>query len=253
MLNLRPALALVFCAVALHAQAPTLLDEALNKVAKDQGRWAYTETDLLRNGRDKVIVSTEVRFDPSKPYPDQYEPIKINGQAPTPSDLRRYRAKGEKRGRDLEKPKNAGRADPQPTLGELVAIDRAVIASEDADAVTYDVPLKVNQRFPPDKFQVLIRVSKAKRALEHVAVRLRAPVRMAMVLDVKSGELEADFSQVDQKHSPAMTSLRGDGRMSVFFLPIVRSGEMTRTDFKHVRPFDERFGVEIGPVKALDF
>jgi hypothetical protein len=70
---------------------------------------------------------------------------------------------------------------------------------------------------------------------------------------VKSGELDADFAPVDLKHSPAMTAIRGDGRGSVLFVPLGRSYEQVRVDFKHVRSFDERFGVKIGPIKALDF
>ena len=76
---------------------------------------------------------------------------------------------------------------------------------------------------------------------------------MVLVFNVKAGELDADFAAVDQRHNPAMTSLKGDGRLSVLFVPIERNGEMVRADFKHVRPFDERFGVQVGPIKALDF
>lgn len=250
-----PSFLLAAAVVAtLHAEPPALLNDALLKVAKDQGRWAYTETDVWRNGKDHVLMESVVRFDPSKPYPQQYTPIEINGHRPGPADLLRYRERGEKRGRMLERAEAQGRA-PGQTLGDLVDIDRASLFEEDADSVTYEVPLreKNNQRFPPAKFQVLIRVGKAGRALEHVSVHLRQPLRMVMVVNVKSGELDVDFAQVDPRHSPAMTAIRGDGRLSVLFVPLVRSGEMTRTEFKHVRPFDEQFGVQVGPIKALDF
>jgi hypothetical protein len=117
------------------------------------------------------------------------------------------------------------------------------------------VPLREdnNERFPPDKFQVLIRVNKALRALEHVSVHLRAPMRYALLLKVKSGEVDADFARVDPRHNPAMTAVRGGGAAAVLFVAITRTGEMIRSDFKHVLPFEERFNVEIGPAKALDF
>jgi hypothetical protein len=96
-------------------------------------------------------------------------------------------------------------------------------------------------------------VNKARRALDHISVHLRGPVRMVLVVKVKSGELDVDFNSVDPVHNPAMTAIRGDGMLSVFFVNLNRNGSMRRTDFKHVTPFGERFNVQIGPVKALDF
>jgi len=58
---------------------------------------------------------------------------------------------------------------------------------------------------------------------------------------------------VDAKHNPAMISVRGGGAASVLFVSVTRTGEMIRSDFKHVLPYDQRFNVEIGPTKALDF
>jgi hypothetical protein len=254
---LKPALLLLVAllAVPLRAEAPPLLQEALTKVARDKGRWAYTESDQMKNGQDKVVDTTVLRFDPSKPYAEQYSPVEVHGHAPTKADLEKYRQRGIQRGRGLEKAEEQGKPAPGRTLGDVIDLAHATVSSEDAATVTYEVPLRAdnNERFPPDKFQVLIRVNKAQRALEHVAVHLRAPIRYALVLKVKSGEVEVDFAQVDPKHNPAMTSVKGGGAVSIFFVPVARSGEMIRSDFKHVRPYDERFNVEIGPTKALDF
>jgi hypothetical protein len=245
----------VLLAAPLCAEAPPLLQDALLKVARDKGRWAFTESDRMRNGQDKVVDSTVLRFDPSKPYAEQYVPVEVHGHPPTKADLEKYRQRGIQRGRGLERAEAEGKPAPGRTLGDVVDLDHATVSAEDAATVTYEVPLRAdnNERFPPDKFQVLVRVNKAERALEHVSVRLRAPIRYALVLKVKSGEVEADFARVDQKHSPAMTTVTGGGAVSVFFVPVTRSGEMVRSDFRHVRPFDERFNVEIGPTKALDF
>jgi hypothetical protein len=242
-------------AAPLGAEAPPLLRDALLKVAQDKGRWAYTQADKMMNGQDKVVESTVVRFDPSKPYADQYAPLEIKGHAPSKADFEKYRQRGLQRGRDLERAEAAGKPTPGRTLGDVVDLDHATLATEDATTITYEVPLRAdnNERFPPDKFQVLVRVNKAQRALEHVAVHLRAPMRFALVLKVKSGEVDAEFATVDAKHNPAMTTVRGGGAVSVLFVPVTRTGEMIRSDFKHVRPFDERFNVEIGPAKALDF
>jgi hypothetical protein len=245
----------VLLAAPLGAEAPPLLQDALTKVARDKGRWAYTESDKMRNGQDKVVDATVLRFDPSKPYAEQYAPREVHGHTPTKADLEKYRQKGIQRGRGLERAEEAGKATPGRTLGDVVDLEHATVSAEDAATVTYEVPLRVdnNERFPPDKFQVLVRVNKAQRALEHVAVHLRAPIRYALVLKVKSGEIDVEFAQVDPKHDPAMTTVKGGGAVSLFFVPVTRTGEMVRSDFKHVRPYDERFNVEIGPTKALDF
>ncbi len=242
-------------AVPLRAEVPALLNDALNKVVHDHGRWAYTESHEIRNGQNKVIDSSVVRFDPSKPYAEQYTPVTIEGHVPTHNELEKYRDRGIRRGHSLEKAESQGKPPPGRTLGDEVDLTRATVAQEDAATVTYEVPLRSdnNERFPPDKFQVLVRVDKAGRALQHVAVHLRAPLRFALLLKVKSGELDVEFAQVDPKHAPAMTRLAGGGTGSVVFISLGRSFVITRSAFQHVRPFDERFGVEIGPMKALDF
>jgi hypothetical protein len=36
-------------------------------------------------------------------------------------------------------------------------------------------------------------------------------------------------------------------------VPLARTYEASRGDFKRVKPYDERFSVQIGPLKAIDF
>jgi hypothetical protein len=239
----------------LAAAGPAPLDDALRKVAQDRGHWAYTQTDIVMNDKGKVLNEASVRYDPSKPYAEQYVPLEIDDHAPTRADFEHFRSQGERLGKRTERAEEAGQPPPGQTLGDLVDIDRATVATEDDTSITYDVPLRAehNHRFPPDKFQVLMKVDKAHRTLEHIAVHLRAPLRLVLVVNVKSGELDVDFNSVDPVHNPAMTSVRGDGLLSIFFVNVSRNGTLTRTDFKHVTPFGERFNVQVGPVKALDF
>jgi hypothetical protein len=237
------------------AEAPAPLADALRKVAQDRGHWAYTQTDVVMNDKGKVLSEAIVRFDPSKPYAEQYIPIEVEQHPPTKADFDRYRQQGERLGKRTEKAEDAGQPPPGQTLGDLVDVDHATIAAEDDATITYEVPLRAdhNHRFPPDKFQVLIRVDKARRALDHISVHLREPLRLVLVVKVKSGELDVDFNSVDTKRNPAMTAVRGDGTLSVLFVNMSRNGSLKRTDFKHVTPFGERFNVQIGDVKALDF
>lgn len=239
----------------LAAAPPAPLDDALRKVAQDRGHWAYTQTDVVMNDKGKVLNQSTVRYDPSKPYAEQYVPLEIEGHPPTRADFEHYRLQGERLGKRTEKAADAGQPPPGQTLGDLVDIDHATVAAEDGTSITYDVPLRAdhNHRFPPDKFQVRMKVNKAHRALEHIAVHLRAPLRLVLVVNVKSGELDVDFKPMDSLHNPPVTAIHGNGMLSILFVNVARDWDLKRTDFKRVTPFGERFNVRIGPVKALDF
>src|SRR5690606_16373865 len=105
----------------------------------------------------------------------------------------------------------------------------------------------------PEKFLVLARVNKQARQLENVSVRLRESFRSKFVVKVKSGEGSLDFAPVDPKYPPALVAIEGDAVASVLFVSVGGSMQLKRTELKHVRPFDERFDVQIGTLKAIDF
>lgn len=233
-----------------------LLTDALTKVARDMSRWAYTETTLIKDEKGKVKQDKIVRHDPSKPYVDQEVPSRIDGKPPTEAQLKEYRSRGEKRGRRIDRGQQTGRENISgQSVGELVDLPAALIVGDDGPRLTYELPLRKvgNTRFPPEKFQVLVRVVREGHLLEHAAVTLREPLRTKLVVKISSGEASADFATIDPKFGPAMTAVRGNASVSIFFYHIGGSGEVKRTDLKHVRPFAERFEVQIGPLKALDF
>jgi hypothetical protein len=242
-------------AVAARAEVPRLLQDALQKLAQDTDRWAFTQTLIEKDDKGKVKQQTVVRFDPSQPYPQQYRPLKVDGKEPNDSSLRKYRKLGERRGERIEREERDGPDPKRKTVGELMDLDHATVAEENTESVTYAVPLRRegNNRFPPEKFLVTARVSKERGAFENVAVKLRAPIREKLVLNIKSGEGSIDFTPVDPKYSPQMTTVRGGGAGSIFFVPIGRNYELKREDFKRVKPFGDRFEVKIGPLKAIDF
>lgn len=257
-----PRLFLVFSvflsAFSVSAAVPALLDEALQKVLRDTDRWAFTQTSVEQDAKGKVLKRAVVRFDPSKPYVEQYTPILINGKVPEADDLKKYRRRGEKRGQKIEKAEREGAESTQgnrQTLGELMDLENATVASETATTISYEVPLRKegNKRLPPDKFLVLARVNKAGRAFERIEAKLREPMRTAVVVKIKSGEGSMDFQSVDPKFGPPPTELRGTGLYSILFVPGGRSYEASHTDFKRVTPYGDRFGVQIGTMKTIDF
>ena len=88
-------------------------------------------------------------------------------------------------------------------------------------------------------------------------MRTRKPIpasRWARSLaKVKSGDGSLDFTVIDPKFGPALTAMRGDAAVTLFFVNIGGTIDLQRTDFKRVKPFNDRFGVQVGPLKALDF
>jgi hypothetical protein len=234
-----------------------LLNEALHKTAGDFYRWAYTEHRVMRDAKGQIKSEVVLRHDPSKPYAEQWTPIKIDGKEPTQREKATYRRRGEKgadassRGENTPNPDNRRRR----SLGELIDVNNSTVRTETATHLVFEVPLiKVgNERFPPEKFLVLARLKKEGRQLEHVAVRLRDSFRSKVVVKVKSGEGSLDFTVVDAKHPPTLTAIQGGAEASVFFVSVGGSMQLKRTELKHVKPFDERFNVQIGTLKAIDF
>ncbi len=67
---------------------------SLLQVAREQNHWAYTETMVIKDDKGRVRETTVVRFDPSKPYPEQYTPLVIEGRPPTEKTVEGIPAKG---------------------------------------------------------------------------------------------------------------------------------------------------------------
>jgi hypothetical protein len=228
-----------------------LVTEALEKTARDLRRWAYTESRIIRDEKGRVKNETVLRYDPSKPYAEQWTPLSINQKPPTPRDLEKYKKMGLRAQKAAEQPES----DRRKSLGELIELRNSRVVSETAEQLVFEVPLKKdgNDRFPPEKFEVLVRINKPERVLEQIAVRLRGSFRAKLIVKVKSGEGTMQFGAVNPKYPPTLLSVSGDASASVLFVSVGGEVDLKRTELKHVKPFDERFDVQIGPMKAIDF
>ena len=235
----------------------TTLSDVLHRTADDYRRWAYTEHRIMRDEKGRVKSDTLVRHDPSKPYAEQWTPLKIDGKDPSDRERAKYRRMGEQ-AEKTELAPASGLPHPDSrrrrSLGEVLDVPRSSIAAETPSHFVFDIPLMKfgNERFPPEKFQVLARVRKEGPALENIAVRLRESFRAKLVVKVKSGEGSLDFSPVDPRYPPVLVAIAGDAVASVLFVSIGGSMELKRGELKHVKPFDERFDVQIGTLKAID-
>lgn len=243
---------------AARAAVPQILEDAVRKLSQDTDRWAYTQTAIQKDTKGKTTSEVVLRFDPSKPYAEQYVPIKIDGKTPTESQVKKYRKQGEKRGESLEKAATTGIVESSPrrkSVGELMDLEKATVTEENDREIVYEVPLKKegNDRLPPEKFRVTARVNKEQRALQSVSATLRAPLREKLIMKVNSGEGHIEFKTVDPQHPPQLSEIRGNGSGSILFVPVGRSYEMRREDYKRVKPYGDRFDVQIGTLKAIDF
>jgi hypothetical protein len=227
------------------------LNDSLHQVADDMRRWAYTEHRLIRDHRGRVKSEQVVRYDPSRPYAEQWTLVQVNGRAPSGREQAKYRRKGEEA--DPEKPMPARRR--YPSLGEAIDVGRSRIASETKTHWVFEIPLSKagNERFPPEKFQVQARLRKEGRLLENIAVLLRESFRSKLVIKVKSGDASLDFAQVEPGHPPTLVTIAGDVDWSIFFIGGGGSIELRRTELKRVKPYGDRFEVKIGTLKAIDF
>lgn len=246
-----------------------LMMEALEKTARELPRWAYTESRVMRDNKGRVKRDEVVRYDPSLPYDRQFTPISINGKPPGARDKEKYRRQGmrnQERDEKAERRENAGGGPAEitldrgarrrpVTLGEVLQTHGARVVSADAAHLVFEIPLRKdrNERFPPEKFQVLARIARGPRALERIDVTLRDSFRTRVVVKVKSGEGTLTFSVVDPQRAPTLTQIRGDASASILFVSVGGEFELKRTDLKPVKPYNERFEVQIGTIEALDF
>jgi hypothetical protein len=247
---------------AADAGVPPLLLDALGRVTRNFDRWAYTETRMATDEHGVPKAESVFRFDPSKPFAEQYRPLKIDGKPPTERQLKDYRRRGEKRGEKFAKQEAEGKT-PGAELprfgigGSTASIDlvHAVVASETAGSVIYEVPLRNDGHgtLPVEKFQLFARVNRSSHAFENVALRVRSAFRVKLVVKVKTGEASIDFAAVDPQHDPVPVEMAGDATATILFMTFGGSFDVKRTDFLRVKPYGERFGVKIGPMKALDF
>src|ERR1043165_9012409 len=68
-----------------------MLNDVLHKTAGDFHRWAYTEHRIMRDEKGRMKADVLIRFDPSKPYAEQWTPLKIDGKEPSEREKAKYR------------------------------------------------------------------------------------------------------------------------------------------------------------------
>lgn len=229
------------------AKVPALLREALAPYRGERERWAYTETTIghLRNrkGVEKAGMHTVARYDPSLPEDEQWTLIETNGRPPS----------------DKEKAEFLRQHSTKPG-GKSVSIsgkpdfDHIVVREETPESVTYELPV-VSGRGPKvaEKLSVLVRVNKTGKVVEEAHICLRENFRVKAVVKVSGLNATATLRRVDPQYPPQVVSIRGNFGGSFLFMKFNGEQEVTRTDFRRVKPWRDRFEVKLGPLEFLDF
>lgn len=243
------------------ADEVTLLRDAMRNSAQASERWAYTETRHNEVSRGKPRGDTIIRFDPSKPYAEQFQPIKINGKPPTEKQLKEYRQRGEKRGERIAREAEAARQEnakvavPSLKIGGAkvqVDLDHPQVLQEAADHLTFLVPLHGKQSgIPMGNFQLTLQVARSSRLIESVRLRLLESFRFKLVAKLKAGEVQLNLAVVDPRYGPVMTRLAGDFDFSLLLMSASGKFEQIRNEWQRVKPYDERFEVKLGPMQLL--
>jgi hypothetical protein len=253
----------LFLGAGARAAMPAPLEAALKRAAEEFERWAYTETTVIRDRTGKARKGeTIVRVDPSKPYEEQFTPLKIAGKEPTEKQRAKYRQRGIEHGKQLEQETAKVASGVENPLSINIGDRRATVdfanarlVNEAGSLLTYELPLRPegDNRLPVEKFQLVMRVDRDRQSIEHAGLRLVAPLRVMMVAKVERGEMTASFTPVDPKLPSVLSVVRMDYSASALFVKKADIFEATRADFQRVKPYSEKFGVKIGPLRALPF
>lgn len=245
------------------AVRPALLDAAFNAFAEHQGRWAFTETHSAVAMDGKPRAATIFRVDPSLPYAEQFTPVQISGKAPNEKQRKNFAEIGvrnsKRRQQAEQEEKSKVHRDDEVRLqinGQSVTPDlaHAVVVAEDENGVTYEVPMRKQEHDELfDKFQLTARVNKLRQEFEHVTIRQCAAMRVQLVAKVTDSVIEIEFGSPDPRYPalPMKTSQQATIRI-LFGKPHTVHDESLRTDVTHVTPYDERFGVKIGPMRTIE-
>ena len=172
------ALLLLAPSAPASAAPPGLLREAAAHWLDERDHWAFTQLVREYDG-DELKRERLERYDPSRPDRERWELLRVDGRAPTAKEKS-----------DLTERKNRKRRKHTKPIAEYFDFDRAVVVSEDARAVRYELPLRSNNAwiFPIEKVALELEIDKPTRAITQVRARIQEPFRVALglarVLDV---------------------------------------------------------------------
>jgi hypothetical protein len=211
-------------ALAIAAEAPALLNEALARFTSDAPRgWAYTLT-TTRGGETSVE-----RYDPSRPKGGEWTLLQRDGRAATADEIERY----------LRYKASSTPPTARATF-EKGDLDRGTFTLVREDATTAEF----RGRFREDLKEPLLshlfldlKIEKQPVAVQSFTLRLAGPFSPALGVKMTELEVSMEFSPPteDRPSLPRASRSRFRGRL-FFFKSIEEDLRIAYSDFTRVVP-----------------
>ncbi len=241
------------------------LEKAFQAFLDHQGRWAYTETFYTVTADGKRGPKTVVRFDPSQPFAQQRVLVERNGQPPTEKDLKEWEERQQQYARAQEKrleKEGAVLVGPEEFQIQIYSekvtplISEAVVVSENETSVTFAIPLRKAGGADQPRYRkhaLTARVSKTLYQFEQAELRQLELLRVAAG-KYFDGVSSIDFGSPDPRFPTVQVTTRSEVTNKPLFGGPFRSRNVRElSDHRHVTPYEERFGVKVGPVRTMEF
>lgn len=240
------------------AVRPALLDAAFQSFLADQGRWAYTESHFRNDSTEPASI---FRIDPSRPYVEQYVPIKLSGRKPTEEQRKQWAERGEKEGDRRHRRVVEGKAAEKEEADFRLRIngrdvvpdlDHAVAVAEDEASATYEVPLRNPNGTSFAEVQLITRVGRGTKQIEHVTIR-QLEMRRTGGGKWFDGLTEIEFDLPNPRYPSVPVKITTQSTNKPLFGKAHTIHDVgVRSELRHVTPYDERFGVKIGPLRVIE-
>lgn len=197
---------------------PPLLTEVADKMADERQHWAFTQVARETKG-DRVFERVE-RYDPSRGDAHRWELLKLNGRAPTAQEAE-----------DWSRRKNRTKGKAPKTLEDYADLSQARVKAEDADTVTYEIPLRSSAGglFPGNKISLTLTVNKDTKEIERAKAGITEPFKVALGL-AKVIDLEMDLEMDDE----AAKTDKPQGTATAVVNKLGKRVEYHWSDFKRV-------------------
>ena len=215
-------------AAGAGAAGSPLLNRVVGQWLAEGNHWAFT-VRVREFGDDEVKEERVERYDPSKPGPERWELVTVDGSAPTEARrLAWLKAKARRH-----------RAAP-PSLADYFDLEHASVAGVTPVAIRYLLPLRSNRNWllPVDRVALTVTVNRTTHAIEEVQAGIAEPYHVAFGL---ARIIEVDF---DVKMNPSRQRGAAPGPATsqpqgLAHVTITRLGERieyTWSDFRRVTP-----------------
>lgn len=217
-------IALLALACVARAERPALLEHAIQTVTVEEDHWAYTRTTLRLDSNGQPCGGATIeRYNPAVPLNEQWGLVRYQGRIPTESDVYAWR----------RQKLNEMKAHDESSFAALLDLDHATLISETETIATFRVPFQ--------NLDAFLRIDRTHQVLTIYSIRPRTASRAAAPLTDDGDQIEGRLESVDSAFPPTLVSLK-----------TAQTAEVTFSGFRRVRPYNDRFAVNIGQLRSVD-